>query len=717
MPKTKRAPSKRMSSNQRHKVERKKREHKRDLNKAAKAMKAAGLGPKRSKKSRETARLALKISNIHPDKEAILTKVLQAREAARVSRATDKKEAKDEEDSQQVMDAQDLANMKRQSGSSKKALLYIPTSQSNQFTFQFNKSLEEMVFPIRTASQADEVNPEMPTSAYVVTVDSRCAVQSAPWTLVDAIVARGAEYARAHMTETGASAKKRGRDEAAATRKKQVLILFALTKCDLVSAQTISTQFALIATAIQERYFAGEKKPHQKSFSAHSLELPGGIVFSFAPVSTEFEKCQKQLLKVLRRFHASCGAEAPATKTSVHNMTAKVCTFVIGLPNTGRRTLARSLLTTGSDSAVAVVPLRAAQVQLVKTETEGEVLVRFVLPNSKSVTIVQFPEDSRLRSEANEALAAGDVLFQSYSAVEKMQEPEAVAIMLAQGVTDPRQLAQAFCQPTYQLSSSDEETVKSVAHFLKGIGNTVRREGGFHISPLFVSNSGSAGQLAATSLTASSGFTSKDESNRLTLLDSSFSNARPSKLVRISNISIGKGKTGRKDSAVKKIDGRNALRIGARTFLREFSQGKHVPWAILRAEKVLTPASVAESSRVLSLALFGRQETIEKTFASASEYLQAYLDDLTHLLKDVLVLLPNGVVEFRPDSIVPVLHSLEEEAVSESDEEPEEDEEEEDAEEGDDEENDEEGDEEEDDEKSNDEEEEGDFEESDDDEE
>ncbi|RNC38329.1 hypothetical protein TcCL_NonESM12433 [Trypanosoma cruzi] len=82
MPKVRNGSSKRMTSRQRHKIERKKREHKRDLRRAANSLKKSGLGPKRTKKRRELAKMALKVSNAHPDKEAILQRVLQAREYA-----------------------------------------------------------------------------------------------------------------------------------------------------------------------------------------------------------------------------------------------------------------------------------------------------------------------------------------------------------------------------------------------------------------------------------------------------------------------------------------------------------------------------------------------------------------------------------------------------------------------------------------------------------
>lgn len=744
--KTRGAKSKRMSSNQRHKIERKKREHKRDLRKAAKAMKGAGLGPSRSKKTRETARLALKISNAHPDKEQILTQILKARESAKVVRSG--KRAQKKEDELQGGDVE--APVVPQVASNKKNMLFIPNSRSNDFTFQFNKALEEIVYPIDEddldeEEKANKLHAEAPCSTYLVTVDARCAVQSAPWTLIDAIVERGAEYAAknavaaAPVSSSPQQGKKRGREEAQPVEEeslkpqKHVLILFALTKADLVSAETISTQFALLAHAVHKRYFGNQTSSSKKkvAITSDSLELPGGIHFSITPVSTQFDRCQKHVLKILRLFATKYMVKVKkGNQAMAHNLVDKVCAFVIGLPGTGRRTLSRCLLTTGTDSAVAVVPLRAAQVQLVKSKDESRVDVRFVLPNAKNVTLVQFAEDVRHRTASSSAVAGGDIIFQSYSFLEKIGDPETIAVMVANSAVNKVGLAQAFCQAysagasaTDGPAATDEHMCDVAAKFLKGIGHTVRREGGFHVSPLFVAGAGSLGQISANSLTASTNFTSGQSSNASTLLDATYSNARPSKLVRVGLVNTehmkGRKQAKQTRNGIKRADGHNALRIGARTFLREFVQSKNVPWAILRANnEVLTPQIVADASRVFSLALFTNKED-GKEYANSSEYFATYLSHITSLLKDVLVLLPNGVVEFAPDSVVPVLHDLEEPVVEESEEESDE---EEDEEESDEEEDEEEGD---DDEESgsegeapegDDEELEGDFEESDDDE-
>ncbi|CUI14119.1 Hypothetical protein, putative [Bodo saltans] len=676
--KTKRAKSKRINSSTRHKVERKKREHKRDLRKAAKAMKSAGLGPQRSKRTRETAKLALRVSNSHPDKEEILTRILQAREQQRVLRADKRKKKAAGEDSEEEGDEQP---QEVPQAANKKALLFVPNSKSNDFSFQFTKALDEIVYPIaldKEISGEDAaiveqhgLKAELPSCVYIVTVDSRCAAQSAPWTLIDAIVERAKAYDAAQPAEQPSKKRNRTEEAPAPKAKKAVLILFALAKCDLVSSTAISSQFALLANAVHHRYFE-ESTDAKKSSKGQvsNLTLPGGIEFGFVPVSNQFERCQKQLLKALRRFHAA-HAVRDTSAAPTHNMNDKVCAFIIGLPNTGRRTLARSLLATGTDSGVAVVPLRAAQVQLIKAKDDAALVnVRFALPNSKTVTLVLFPEDARYRKESSRDIVAGDVLFQPYKVVEHLEDPEMIATAIAQQIVDPVAIAQAFCQVRFT-TGDNEEAIKSIWSFLKGIGHTVRREGGFHVSPLFVSTAGTAGQIAATNLTASTNFTSGQQSNKLTLLDSTYSNARPSKLVRLSNVTIkGKGK----HQNVKRIDGGNALKIGARTFVREVCQGKNIPWAIMRAhDEVLSPQRVAEVSRVFN-AIYTSTASITQEAtqrSNAAEFLQLHMDQLTNLLKDVLVLLPNGVVEFSPNAIVPVLHNLdvEEESESESDEE------------------------------------------------
>jgi len=252
-------------------------------------------------------------------------------------------------------------------------------------------------------------------------------------------------------------------------------------------------------------------------------------------------------------------------------------------------------------------------------------------------------------------------VFQGTSYVERLPEPESIAVMLLDGVVDRAGISQAFCQPLYGASA---EGPKESIRFLKGIGYTVRREKGFHVSPLFVSGVGTAGKLGATSLTASVGFCSGQQSSQGTLLDSSFSAASPNKLIRISSVVAASRGKGKRNLAVKRVDGHNVLRIGARTFVREFFQSKHVPWGVLRAEHALTPAGVAQSSRVLSLELFRVGKVDAAT--GAQDHLDGWMEAINDLLRNVLVLLPHRVVEMNPNCVVPALHDLSEKAVEES---------------------------------------------------
>ena len=673
MPKTKRAPSKRMPSSQRHKIERKKREHKRDLRRAAKAMKASGLGPKRTKKSREMAKLALKMSNANPDKEEFLKKILQGRENVRVMRAT--KKAEERERALRGDDAEESHNEpqpqvdqpKPTADASARSLLFIPHAKSNDFQFQFNKALEYLVYPLPPLPHEDgggiRLNAELPVVVFVVTVDARCAVPCIPWTLLDAIVARGDEYQTAHEVKKQKAGKKRSRDETQPTLAKAVLIHFALTKVDLVSAQTIGTQFALLSDALYKRYFASDGA--SPSAADCEFTLRGGISFSFSPFSTQFDRTAKHMIRVVRQFSQKV---APTASHGSTTMNGKAACFVIGLSNTGRRSLSRHLLAVGTESVVSIVPLRSAQIKLSRAarssgsetpkdheqidEEVDDVQARFSLPCAKPVTLIQFAEDSRWRRAAGENITGGDVIFQSFSYVEKLPEPEVIAMAIVESATDKVGLAQAFCQPM----------IDGALQFLRGIGKTIVREKGFHVSPLFVANAGTAGRLGASSLTASTGFCSGSQSANLTLLDATLSNATPSKLVRVSALIGAKGGK-RPHVTAKRDDQHSALRLGARTFIREFTQSRHVPWAILRsADGALTPEGVARSSQIFQkefLPPANHSESCEGAL-SPQKHLEYAMDGFSNLLKDSLALLPNAVVEFSPDCVAPTLHSVDE---------------------------------------------------------
>ncbi|RNF26472.1 uncharacterized protein Tco025E_01219 [Trypanosoma conorhini] len=631
MPKVRSGPSKRMTSRQRHKIERKKREHKRDLRRAAKSLKKSGLGPKRTKKTRELAKLALKVSNAHPDKEAILQRVLQAREDARVERAkrAEKPSAEEDDARGHVESASELAHTAPILRKIKKALTYIPVRESNNFSYQFNKALAELVFPPPGSWM------ELPSAAYVITLDARCAVQCIPWALLDAIVQEANVY-----------------NKNGGVRK--ILLLFAITKIDLVSVPAVVTQISLLANALCERYV-------NRTDSEESLKLSDAIRVAFCPVSKIFDKTIRHVIRILRQFLSS---EQCSQSNPYCNLEGKLCSFVIGLPNTGRRTLSRSLLQYGTDSGVSLVPVSAAQLQVMASKDENKEDMKFKLafPNAKEITLLQFPEDAVLLRELS-SVSGGNVVFKPFSFIERMTSPEVIGCMLFEAAIDKVALAQGFCQPGegFIPSPDEEQNIKMAQRFFRGLGHTVRREKGFYVSPLFVSNAGTMGKLSSSSLTASVGFTSRQQSTQTTLLDASFSNATPNKLVRISSVvtpSHGKRKS---NMSVQRMDSHNALKLGARTFVREICQGKNIPWAVMRppTKKCVTKAEVEAASVIFDISLsLGKRLGMLETRQGPTAHFASLLDHVASLLKQYLMFLPNNVVEFDPDCIIAPIHDL-----------------------------------------------------------
>ncbi|KAG5480508.1 hypothetical protein LSCM1_06211 [Leishmania martiniquensis] len=629
MVKIKASKSKRMPSKQRHKIDRKKREHKRDLKKAAKALKKSGMAPKRSKKSRDMAKLALQVSNRHPDKEQILSHVLQAREMARVIKAERRARAGTESKADGGEESQTIGVGAQPSN--RRQLLYISAKDSNNFRVQFNRALRELVFPpaAAAANVANAPALELPAAAYVVTLDVRFAVQSIPWTLLDAIIDQAADY-----------------------KGRKILLLFTLTKVDVVSAPAMVSQLALVAFALQQRYPRG---------------LGDSIVATLTPFSVHSERAQRQFLRVLNQFRQNEGCSG---KKMVTNLTGKICAFVIGLPNTGRRTLCRTLSREANESSVSTVPLRAAQLQLIRsglTAEEEKVHTKFAIPNAKSVTLVQLAEDAVMMKELRNPVG-GDVLFRSVAFVERVPEPEAMGCVLFDGIADKTTMSQAFCVPVVVgMEVSEKNPLKVAEKFLRELGRAVRRDGGFHVSPLFASDAGTMGKVTSSSLTGNGSFNSGQQRSQSTLLDVTYSNATPSKLVHISTVmKRGRGKAS-KYQKVSRADAHNALRLGARTFLREMSEGSHVPWAVMRApgDITLTPAQVGAASEIFSLAAAEGKRLEGAEELQGTDHLNALVEVLAAAVRDIVVILPNGVVEMNPDFLVPPQYKLEEDEEAE----------------------------------------------------
>lgn len=617
MPKIRAPKSKRMSSKQRHKIDRKKREHKRDLRKAAKALKEKGLGPQRSKKTRSLAKMALQVSNTHPDKEAILSSVLKARENVRVEKQERRKRAREggEEAEEEAPHCPPVVCGYRQ-------MLYIPVKDTNNFKVQFLRSLSELVFP--TEESAEGVD-ELSCVAYLITLDCRFAVQCLPWTLLDSIIEQGKLY--------------RG--------SRKILLLFTLTKVDLVSISALITQISLVGRAIHKRYGG---------------TLGKNILATITPFSSQHDKTSRHVVRILKQF--SLMEDSRLTKNTISNVKDKICVFVVGLPNTGRRSLCRSLTTGANEGSASCVPFRAAQLQIRRIEDKDEVEIKFAIPNAKYITLLTLPEDSGIRNELKNA-SGGDVMFRSLLYLEKLQEPEVVGCALFSGVLDRKALAQAFCQAEVVVQKDKEAA--AAEKFLRDLGRTVRQEKGFHISPLFIPTSGTMSQQTTSHLSANVIFTSGQQRSQETLLDATYSGTMPSKLIRVSSLTTTRKGNHSSTKMVERMDIKNALRLGARTFVREICQGGHVPWAVMRAPfkvpvnreeigiaSLIFNLHLAKGSRPSSPSSAGETKSI----STEVDHLNELIQSIYHIIKDSAFFFPNGVVEFDPDSIVPPQYDL-----------------------------------------------------------
>lgn len=620
MPRIKAPKSKRKSSKQRHKIERKKREHKRDLRKAAKALKDKGLGPQRSKKAAGLAKLALQVSNTHPDKEVILNSVLKARENVRVEKLERRKRMRENDFDDEEMDKHQLTPVVR----GYRQLLYIPARDSNNFRVQFLRSLNELVFPVKSSCEGID---EIPSVAYLITLDCRFSVQCLPWTLLDAIIQQEKLY----------------------EGSRRILLLFTITKVDLVSISALISQISLVGHAVYNHY--GES-------------LGKNIVATIAPFSSQHDKTGRHILRILKQFSVVEGGKP--SKNSSSNLNGKICTFVVGLPNTGRRTLCRSLTTGVHEGTASSVPFRATQLQIRKVDDSDEVEVKLAVPNAKYITFLTFPEDTGIRSDLKNASGA-DIVFRSQLYVEKLQEPEVVGCALFSAVLDKKALAQAFCQAEVVVRKNEE--LSAAKKFLCDLGKTVRQEKGFHISPLFVPLSGTMGQQTSSHLSGNVTFTSGQKRSQETLLDATYSGAMPSKLIRVSSVITVRKGGHNSVKAVERMDGKNVLRLGARTFVRELCQSRHVPWAVMRApfKVAVKPEEIGFASLLFDLSLARGLKPSPLTSPSPGvvvatskgvDHLNELIQSICHILKDVAIFFPNGVVEFDPDCIVPPQYDL-----------------------------------------------------------
>lgn len=603
MPKAK---SKRQSSSQRHKVDRKKRDAKRDLRKAAKVMKAAGL-KQRSKKSRETAKLALRVSNANPDKEEILKRLIVSREAAKADRLARRTASKEEaaaasasgsdvEDSDDdrgpallhaaderltakqvqqrerkaAQDAKAAANRDKQINAMKQ-YLFVPPGED---VGSADKQLAKIV---------DRLPDGVPV--FLVTLDARCAEQSLPWEMLDSVVA---------------DAVARGCD-----RVRRV-VAFTLCKADLVPLDALAASFVNVAGAVEARY--GQSLKTLKPRGDQGIRCTAPVSFLCAPFSCFVDDSAAMLLHTLRGVKNVVleGHDVGST-----NMQGKLGCAVIGLPGTGKSTLCKCLVERGTDSAVAIVPCRS--IRTAQTES-GE--SKIIIPGAKGVTLVTIADDNKLKSAP---IMAGDVVFHSISRVEKLENPEEAAALLAEYFDDQLALCQSLSLP-----AAPNSTI-----FLKSLGRCIVREGGFQPAGSF---SGTGGSQSVSLLSAS--------------------NAQGAAL---SAANLRKVRVNRRF-----LDKRNVLRVGARTFLKQFHEGKHIVWSVLRATAQTTnvdavnlfvPAYIPK--QVANVLTAGG----EKPIAAAVQKGQGgvALMVLQHAMRDYAVLLPTRCLGVDPAGVVPAV--------------------------------------------------------------
>jgi hypothetical protein len=613
----------RMASSRRHKIDRKKREAKRDIRRAAKALKAAGEGGTRKKKAREVAKSALRISKSSARKEAVLTQLLKVREAIKerksAKRTTTKRKRVDEEEDEEAeedveeeedeegeeFEEEEVSDSDGGSGDDDGAVekkvraqrrLFIPTSQAGNFVQSFTKLVDTVMFP-----PLDHQDAAIP-SAVVVTVDGRCATQSAPWSELDFIVHRSLEN----------------------PPKNKQLVAIVLCKADLLSAPALAAQYKLLSDAIVDRY---KKAGAPRTSNAAGLALP--IEFVAVPFSCHIEGTTRQLLKVLHRYSDTIRLDHKDSRR--HNLSGKLAAVLLGMPKSGKSTLLKSVCAIAGESAVAVAPLT----KLMTLDEDGSGQERLIVPSPKSVTFLTL-HDQHPEAVNKNSIIGGDAVFASDAIIDKMPTPEAAAIVLLSQLTADSlgEVAQNFSL-TFESDSalsSEEEKSAAATRILKALGRTIIRERGFLPSAyLGVGAEPGTGRLGETG-----------DLNASSVKDAAFITVSGRRIVRV---------------WPQKTDGRNALRVGARTLLHEFSSSKHFPWAII--EGATRPLNQYDHFCIFTTKFHGTDAGVETKPKTAAESFLPGLQAMQKAMTAYMALLPKHVVPISPNAVPPLITKFE----------------------------------------------------------
>jgi hypothetical protein len=428
--------------------------------------------------------------------------------------------------------------------------------------------------------------------------------------------------------------------------------MFVLNKADLVPADTLALAFSQVAEAVKTRYGdvlvpavapafvnTGASAPSQACNKAAMKAATAPVSFTCLPHTAAVDHPAKIIIRALRQFHQDFVAAFDASRTSVNNMKGKLGVCVIGYPGVGKTALCRSLQRVGTDSVVATVPCRTIRTAVSKdAEIAATKEPKIIIPSAKQLTLVTIADDEALKQAP---IVAGDAIFHSESKLEKIKEPEAAALLLAEAFKDQTALCQALSLPV----------MPTAAAFLKSFGRCIIREKGFQPSGIFA---GSAGSLSNSALTASDAMGAAQYVSGL-------------KKVHVRR---------------RHRDGRNPLRVGARIFLKEFQEGRNIVWAVKRSEADEAAAKQAHSAAdvaaavnlmlpfhipkpVVTLLSATDDEVAAKQVAQNPGAVQLMVSQ--HALRDCIALLPHRSLEVDASAVVPP--SLDE---SESDEEEEE---------------------------------------------
>lgn len=588
--------SKRQTSKNKAKVVRKRRENKRDLKKAAKAMRSSGLRI-RPKRQREKAKLALKLSSKDPNKERVLNALLLSRERVKVTKQERRQAYKESLKKQKAaMENGDSDNEQGEGGldveeeeeDGRKDAAWMHPISARQLEQQeraerrvehVQREEQErqrgvrrfLAFPPGQQGSGDPavqlrkiisvMRLEVPV--FLFTLDARCALESVPWAVLDDVIATAVAFDAEEEKKAGA------------VEGKARHIFFVFTRADLVSAEGLVRGAVSVANAVKERYLDTEPaverlitfscaaaSPHASSQSIMFL------IKSLNQKIAEIVAYRKQL-NVAAAAADGNNADPPFSKKDIN----KVVFCVFGYPNTGRTSLCAALAKRASESVCRVIfpgniseivqtqPRRnasgsAAAAAAVAASSE-QPRRRFRFDEAKPITLLNVSDSSALQSAP---IAAGDIVFHRHATPDRMNEPEQPAMRFLDAL--PRQpdfeaMCRAFGQPG----------CTNGRHLLTCIGRTVKREHGFytpHTDEAIVSTSIGQGLFAS----------------------------------HIEGINQPSLRVFHQTSAQKR-DASNATRIGARVFLHELCRGE---WG-LRWSTNKMPASARNSAQDIAACL------------------------------------------------------------------------------------------------------------------